>query len=92
MKRWGVGPNLSQKRNEVLEQVIDDPLHMEKETIYKEVGETHLSSLPKETVEALMQDDKSKEAVKEKDEEVFDEDYIFYFINHPRMQMIGQWI
>ena len=44
--------------------------------------ETHLPSLPRETVEGSTQNDKSKEGVKEEDKEVVDEDYIFYFINH----------
>uniref|UniRef100_A0A0A0LD97 Uncharacterized protein n=1 Tax=Cucumis sativus TaxID=3659 RepID=A0A0A0LD97_CUCSA len=63
--------------------MIDDyPLYKERETISEEGGETHLPSLPKEIVEASTKDDKNKEAMKENDEEVVDDDYIFYFINH----------
>ena len=75
-------PNLPPKRNKVLEELIDDPLQKEKETVSKEVGETNLPSLPIKIVEAAVQNDKSKEALKEKNHEVVDKDYIFYFINH----------
>lgn len=57
-------------------------LQREKEILSKVVVEKSLPSPSKLTLNASTQKDKLKKAVREKEREEFDEDYIFEFMDH----------